>query len=231
MAELNKKFADAAQDLIYLLDRRYPKPPSIDIAGNRYGLSRTQRMLLYRGVFDSAGAKRRASQRTVIDAVSRSPLFIDGFNVIITLESYLLGLFVFRAMDGFVRDVSGFHRNYRPTGSTARVLDLLLDVIGKRRPKTLILFDRCFDACGECVSLLREKTERTPSSFSILALKNPDETLVKEAEKDPDAVTATSDTEVLDRVRRAVDIPQHVITRIFKKQVPDLASLLKGNVR
>lgn len=234
MAELNINFGIAAGDLIFILDRGYPKSPSIDLVGNRYRLNRTERMLLYRGVFDTKSSLSRQEKLVEIEKASESYLLIDGFNVLITIESYLQGFLVFTASDGYVRDVSEVYGNYRPDKSTVRALDLLAGFIRERKGQTTILLDKRADASSECASLIEKKVDNTPSAPEVLIENALDRKLVERSRQPggkPDAVVATSDTEVLDRVQKACDIPCWIIEKRFKKTVFDLGSLIKAPVR
>ena len=234
MAELNTNFGIAAGDLIFMLDRGYPKSPSIDLVGNRYGLDRTERMLLYRGVFDTKSSLSRREKLVEIDNISESCLLIDGFNVLITIDSYLQGLLVFAASDGYVRDVSEVYGNYRPDKSTVRALDLIAGFIGERKGSTTILLDKRADASSECASLIEKKAGRVPFPPEVLIVTALDHKLVERsccAGGKPEAVVATSDTEVLDRIQKACDIPCWIIEKRFKKIVFDLGSLIKTPVR
>jgi hypothetical protein len=226
MAELNTFFPSAARDLQFLLDRGYPKSPAVDLVGNRYRLGRMDRMVLYRGIFDHESAKNRNKKRVGSDAVSCSPLFIDGFNVTITLDSYLRGLFVFRAADGYVRDISEFHRGYRVAESTVRSLELIAGFLGQRKQKTVIVLKSCMDACTELFPMIERATEQLSPPVEVRIEKKPDTVLVECSIKPARAVVATSDTEVLDLADRAIDLVSLLLEEKLKKTVFDLERVL-----
>ncbi len=226
MSELNTFFPSAARDLLFLLDRGYPKSPAVDLVGNRYELGRTERMLLYRGVFDHESASNRKKKLIGLGIVSSSPLFIDGFNVTITLDSYLRGLFVFRATDGYVRDVSEFHRGYRVAGTTGRSLELIAGVLKDREGKTVILLNSCMDACGELAPMAERVIERLAPSVEVRTEKYPDNGLTARSSGRAGTVVATSDTEILDLSDRAIDLPSLVLEEKIGKRVFDLEHML-----
>jgi len=95
-------FKEAARDYYSLLNRHYPEKPTIKLVGDRYGLSKTQRMALYRGIAagDLAGQRREK----IVHHLSKEFLYIDGYNVFFSIMNYLLGKPVFIANDGFLRD-------------------------------------------------------------------------------------------------------------------------------
>ncbi len=46
-----KDLQEAAEDFRYLLNRGYPRKATLELVGNRYGLTFDERHLLHRGVF------------------------------------------------------------------------------------------------------------------------------------------------------------------------------------
>ena len=63
MRDLNIFFKNSIEDLIFLLDRNYPRKQAIELVGNRYGLNHNERMILYRGVFDRKNTALRKEKR------------------------------------------------------------------------------------------------------------------------------------------------------------------------
>ncbi|HBD08465.1 MAG TPA: DUF434 domain-containing protein, partial [Syntrophobacteraceae bacterium] len=51
---LEQPLHQPACDFFSLQNRQYPRNSSLELVGNRYRLSRMQRQLLHRGVFDGA---------------------------------------------------------------------------------------------------------------------------------------------------------------------------------
>jgi hypothetical protein len=230
MKELNTYFGSAVGDLIYMLDRSYPKSPSIDLVGNRYSLNRTERLLLYRGIFDGKSSRRRGEKRVEVDTASSSPLLIDGLNVLITLESYLQGLLVFLSLDGYVRDVSEYYGSYKPGKNTVHAVDLLIGCIEERSGKTAIFLDRNAAASSECTAMIEDRAKKTPPALELFTISNPDRVLVERSASMHRAAVATSDTEILDQIKMAIDIPQWIIKSKPAKNVLDLCSFVKEPV-
>lgn len=231
MAELNTNFRSAVRDLIYMLERGYPKPPSIDLVGNRYSLNHVERMLLFRGVFDEKTCGKRRKKCVESNAVSASLLLIDGFNVLLTVESYLKGLLVFRSLDGFVRDVSEVYKSYRESKTTVHATDFLVWFIKKRSGKTALYFDATTAASSQCASLIAKRAEKTASCLDISIAKSVDHELLERSRSTSGVVVATSDTEILDRADTAIDIPHCIIEKKFDKTILDLGSFLEDRIR
>ncbi|MBN2323624.1 MAG: DUF434 domain-containing protein [Spirochaetes bacterium] len=223
---MNTFFPSAAHDLLFLLDRGYPKTPAVDLVANRYRLGGMERMVLYRGIFDRGSASERKKKRVGLDTIISSPLHIDGFNVTITLESYLRGLFVFRATDGYVRDVSEFHGGYKTNDTTQHSVDLMAGSLLQRNAKTVFVLKSCMDACTDLVAMIERSIKRLRRDFEVKTEKNPDDLLLERSDTHAQAVVATADTEILDRADRAVDLVSLIVEKKLKKTVFDLERVL-----
>ena len=54
---------EAAKDLRYLLNRGYRKPTALKLVGDRYGLNRRERLILFRGILPKHEAEAIKSKR------------------------------------------------------------------------------------------------------------------------------------------------------------------------
>ncbi len=218
------------EDLIFLLDRRYPRKQAIELVGNRYRLNHSERMILYRGVFDTRSTALRKEKRVGIQKIKR--LVIDGYNVLITLESYLKGKIVFRSLDGFVRDVAGIYGNQTFNGYMQRCISLLIEFIKDGLMANSVFFqegllflDLPVSKSGELASYLRDRFSLKKINVKVDVVKNPDGVMIEAARLSKDTVVATSDTVVLDKVDMSFDIPDYIIREILHKTVLDLVSM------
>jgi len=230
MTELNKKFGNAILDLVYLLERNYPKNSSITLVGNRYRLAADERMVLYRGVFKTSEAVQRRAKIIVPSSSVSGKLVIDGYNVLITLESYLLGKTVFRSMDGFVRDISGVYGNYRFTKTAKRSIALLADYVRKlflmideKYGELVVYLDAPVSKSGELAVYMRRYFKEQGILSKIEVLAGPDVRLIEEGQS---SVVATSDTVIADQVPLCADIPGHIIINVLKKHIIDLQGII-----
>jgi hypothetical protein len=246
MTDLNIFFRDAVRDLVFLLDRRYPKKPAIELVGNRYRLGSDERRLLYRGVFDSESSRARKGK--LIDASAVLFLLIDGYNVIITLESYLRGKTVFRSLDGYIRDISGMYGNHSFTDFTRRSVDFLIRFLkavpgsegrgdsprggGPWRVNPHAIFlDAPVSRSGELAAYLRERCGREGLGVEVLVDKNPDAVIIERSRGAGKHAVASSDTVVLDRVARSVDIPAYILEKTLGKKVLELEDAMSDEER
>ncbi len=100
MIELSKTFSEAASDYLFLLEKQYPKKSILKLVGDKYQLTGEERSVLFRGIHQPELCELRKN-KLVTTLESSKPLFVDGYNVIRTIGSYLLGKTVFYSTDEF----------------------------------------------------------------------------------------------------------------------------------
>jgi hypothetical protein len=223
--KLNTNFRDSVHDLIWLLDRGYPKKPSIDIVGNKYRMNHQERMILYRGVFDTEGASRR--KKKLIDPFISPPerLFIDFYNVLLTIFSYLRGMPVFRALDGYLRDTSELFGKFKLETIIRRCIDLVVDYIKDLNAIEYIgiFLDRPRNGGRDIEKLksyIEDKAEEIPQSVVVRVVTSVDSEI--KLESTSDTAVATSDSEIIERAEKVIDIPGHIITKVFQGDILEL---------
>jgi len=224
--ELHKKIKSAVRDLLYLLEQGYPRKASVELVGNRYRMTSQERMVLYRGVFPRDVCERRIQKRWCEDAASFEHCVIDGYNVFISIESYLHGKLVFKALDGFTRDVSGVYGNYAYGEKTSRVAELIIRVLQQYLGAVslfTVYLDYPVSKSGEFAGFLREKMEKSGLPARVEVVKNPDGIINMKHASD---LIATSDSVLIDRGMCCIDIPGFVFSGIMAKAIPDLQLLM-----
>jgi len=199
----------AAKHFRYLLNRGYPRKASLELVGNRFGLSREQRHLLHRGVFSDADSKSRWKKRIPISGIRNKKLAIDGYNVVITIEAALSGRPLILGDDGFIRDISGVSGSFRKTEGTEEALRLILELITKMRPRhSLFLFDAPISKSGSLAQEVRTLLKRADLPGDAQAVKVPEKILIGFR-----GVVATSDTAIINQSRKVADLAGYIIRK------------------
>jgi hypothetical protein len=199
----------AAADFRYLLNRGYPRQASLTLVGNRYDLPRTARQILHRGVFAAELAQARRAKLRPLAALAGAPLAVDGHNVLITLESALLGRVLVVADDGFLRDVAQLSRAYRDSPATRQALTLLAAYVCRHRPGPLtILYDAPMKRSGELAEKTREIFAAQGLAAEARAVPVPERELLASP-----GVVATSDTHLIDAREVVVDLAGEIIRK------------------
>ena len=123
----------ARDDILYLIERGYPIKSASTFVGNHYLLSERQRLALVRATSTSDIIKLRKIKENTGENKLQN-VYIDGLNLIITLEVALSGSILIRCMDGTIRDLAGLRGTYRLIDKT----DLAIQLIGAKLEKMQI---------------------------------------------------------------------------------------------
>ncbi|MGA9097410.1 MAG: DUF434 domain-containing protein, partial [Methanotrichaceae archaeon] len=104
------------------MGRGYPKESAIRFVADHYRLPEWQRFVLVRVVVASSQTSARMAKLVPLEALNRKEILIDGYNVLITVESILEGCPVYLCDDGLLRDIRGIFRSYRQSKITDQAL-------------------------------------------------------------------------------------------------------------
>ena len=221
MVSENRSLQEAARDFRYLLNRGYPRKASLELVGNRHTLSSDQRHLLHRGVFSDSDARLRTTKKISLRSLRDKPLAIDGYNILITVESALSGRPLISSNDGFIRDISGLSGKFKKTEITDKALHLIVDFLKKTRPRhTLFLFDAPISRSGLLAQKVRKILKDENISGDARAVRVPEETLIGF-----NGIVATSDTAIIDRSPEVFDLAGQIIKNRIRP-----GTLLKSTV-
>jgi hypothetical protein len=203
---------ETAEDFRYLLNRRYPRRAALELVGNRYQLTADERHLLHRGVFAERDAGLRRSKKISMEEARNKELAIDGYNVVITVESGLSGRPLVLGDDGFIRDISGLSKNFKKSKVTEEALQLIFDTLKNFKPRrTLFLFDAPISKSGKLAQEIRDRLKRENLPGDAQAVKVPEKTLIGFA-----GVVATSDTAIVDQSHQVVDLAGDILSKEIK---------------
>ena len=122
--ELIKK---AQSDIFMLLERGYPIKSASTFVGNHYLLSERQRLAIVRSTSQSENIINRKNKLLKSDFEGKI-VYIDGLNLIITLEVALSESTVLKCMDGTIRDLAGLRGTYKLIDKT----DIAIELIGAK---------------------------------------------------------------------------------------------------
>ena len=214
------KISDAVRDLRYLLDQGYPRDSAVNFVSNHYRLPLNQRHLLARCVFSrrEVAEYRRKSVRA--SAVRGKHLGVDGYNVLITLESILTLKQVVRCDDGYIRDLRAIFGKYRVSPATPRALTELLRIIALAKPSYVeFLFDKQVSRSGELAGMVRRRLEQAKLEGDAQATGGVD---LKLRSFD---VVASSDRAIIGRANAIWDIPAELLKEKAAKVI-DLTKLM-----
>jgi len=207
----------AVAELSWLRGRGYADVSAVKLVGDRHGLAARQRAAVMRCSCTDAALRRRAESATTLAGCCASPLGIDGYNLLITVECALAGGLILIGRDGCFRDLAGVHGTYRKVEETVPALTAImnhLDAQGTRRIDWYL--DRPVSNSGRLKALMAELIEARPprtherAEWNIELVDSPDAVLIEYC-----GVVATSDSAILDRCGRWVNLAAELIEHTF----------------
>ncbi|BAW32219.1 MAG TPA: DUF434 domain-containing protein [Methanothermobacter sp.] len=195
---------DAREDLRYLLDKGYKKRVALDFVANHYKLKRKDRNYLARYVFSESTIKKRRKKIANPESLRGSKILIDGYNVLISVESVLRGDF-FIAQDGFLRDSRGIFGKYKLNDDTLKALKIVFKTLKILKVDFVkFYFDKNVSFSGELASIVRRLLKDYNIPGEVEVSPQVDYNIKRESD---DFVVATSDSAIIDKVKRVFDIP------------------------
>jgi hypothetical protein len=193
----------AVSDLSWLLSRGYAEPSSLKLVGDRYQLVERQRVAVLRSACSDAALAGRTARRVDHRALCGRPLRIDGFNLILTLESALGGSVILGGRDGCFRDLASVHGTYRKVEETQPALELAARLLAEWGAGPCAwLLDSPVSNSGRLAAMIRAVNP----DWSAEVVQNPD-TLLSQ----PGDLVVSADSLILDRCGEWVNLARALV--------------------
>ena len=204
-----KSIQEAVKDYSYLLTRGFAEKSSLALVGNRYRLSSRQQKAV-RGMSESSEKLlSREAKRIEIDALKNQTVIIDGFNLLILLESALSGAYIFEGLDGCYRDLSSVQGTYKRVHQTQLAIQLVAEILHTRQvAKTIWVFDKPVSNSGRLKQLLQEFAEQNNYAWEVV-LKDRTDHFLGESQH----VVISSDSWVLDQSKAWFNLAKVIIEK------------------
>jgi hypothetical protein len=192
-----------------LVNCGYPKDTAIRFVSNHHRLPNEQRFVLARVVVSSNTACRRLSKAIPLEALREKAVFVDGYNVLIIVESILSGCSVYLSDDGFLRDTRGIFRSYRASEFTVPALSEILDVLTMVGPDSVeILLDQQIGMSGQLAAQITGMMAKRGLDWTARTVRDVDRQL-----KMAQGIVATADGNVIDASSQVIDLPYTIAKR------------------
>ena len=203
----------AVAEFSWLLTRDYPARATLKLVGDRYSLTARQRLAILRSGCDDQALEQAARSAVDPEQCIGHPLGIDGYNLLITLESALSGGPVLLGRDGRFRDLASVHGSYRCVDETGPALALILAAAGNFQPSRIDFYlDRPVSNSGRLKTRIAELLERSHSGdasrWNIELVPGPDRLL-----KAYEGIVVTADSAILRRCARTLDLAGSIIRK------------------
>lgn len=202
---------DAVHELCWLLDRGYARHSAIKLVGDHHQLAMRQRLAISRAACSSVSREIRQAKCLPIEKINGQPLVIDGFNLVITVETAMAGGLLLGCFDGCIRDIASIYGTYRQVHETRQAIELIGKVLQSFNPESVLwLFDKPVSNSGRLAVMVRDITEAEHWNWQAELVENPDHAILGSHK-----VAITSDSAILDSVWRWVNLNDYLITRHF----------------
>ncbi len=208
----------AAEEYLWIISKGYPQGAALKLVGDKFMLPRDMRQILYRGVVSDEQAQSRQEK---IGTVKKGDLvLIDTYNVLFTVNNYLLGRPVFISNDGLMRDAGEMRGRIINKPQFSRSVSLMLEVLLMWPGATYIHYlDEPVSHSGRLSIELCKDMVQMGIEGDAYTVQSPDNMLTKERS---DAI-CTSDGGIIDQYKgRVIDLPRFLLQHYFQADFPKL---------
>jgi hypothetical protein len=205
------KLKKAHEEVQWLLDRDYKLSSIIELIGGHYQLSARQRTALQRGTSSKLQCEKRSSKLLPYEIAREGCLYIDGFNLIITLEVALSGSVLILGDDGALRDLAGLRGTYKLIDKTDRAVELIGQVLEELKiPQVKFFLDAPVSNSGRLKNRILEHAANWQVNIEVELVSNPDPILSK-----MDRIV-TSDSIILDECKNWFNLSRKIVEDYIK---------------
>lgn len=213
--EAIERMKTASRHITYLLNEGYDLKQATVFVGNHFLLSERQRLAIMRSAASQEQISVRKKKEIALEELAGREVWIDGFNIIISLEVMLSNSLLFACMDGTIRDLAALRGTYRLIPETRQAVGIMFDVLQKAGTGRInILLDEPVSNSGRLKSLIADLAqERDLSDLDIRILRDVDRALYRKEG------VITSDSVILDHCVSWVNLTAKCMKRAGKQGI------------
>ncbi|MBN2308100.1 MAG: DUF434 domain-containing protein [Candidatus Hydrogenedentes bacterium] len=197
----------AVADLSFLLSRGYSDTSALKLVGDHFQLAARQRRAVLGAACSDESLEGRRARRVAPGRLRGRRLVLDGYNVLIIIESALSGGVLLRGRDGCIRDLASVHGSYHKVAETRPAIEQVgaaLERLGIAQ--CLWLFDAPVSNSGRLKQLVLSTAAERGWRWHVELTVKTDDALAKCGD-----IVATSDGWILDRATQWANLVQRVI--------------------
>jgi hypothetical protein len=217
----------AVYNVSWLLDRGYGIASATELAGDRYHLTRRQRIAVAR--CSCSGPARERRQRHCVAPVQLQgrELWLDGFNVLTAVETALGGGVILIGRDGCCRDVAGVYSHYHKVEETVPALQAIGRMVAQLGvTECRWWLDSPVFNSGRLKGIILGVAAETGWPWQVELVTNPDRVL-----SGAERIVSSSDHVILDRCQKWFNLTRQVIAnQVPQARVLDLGSAAEAEV-
>jgi len=207
--KMQEKMREAIIDISYLLSRKFSEKSALQLVGNRYKLNNRQQRAVQGMSEASDKLTKRAESCLPPNQLADKEVLLDGFNVLIMLESALSEAFLFKGLDGCYRDLSSVHGTYKKVKQTQDAIHLIADFLETNKVKKAIwIFDKPVSNSGRLKTMLGEIANENNYNWEIILDNNPDKFIAESGQ-----IAISSDAWILDNATNWCNMVRHIVDK------------------
>lgn len=231
--EAIERMKTAARHITYLLNEGYDLKQATVFVGNHFLLSERQRLAIMRSTASQEQISERKKKEIPLGELAGREVWIDGFNIIISLEVMLCDSLLFKCMDGTIRDLAALRGTYRLIPETSQAIEIMFDVLREAGASRInILLDQPVSNSGRLKSRIADIAEEknlsapsriadsaegknisAPADLNISILRDVDRELYKKE------CVITSDSIILDHCMSWINLTAECMKRSGKQGI------------
>ena len=174
------KLKKAKEEVEWLMNRDYKIDSVVNFVSNRYQFSNRQRDCIKRVVCTKEKKDNRINKRLPINKISEGTIYIDGFNLLITLEVALSKGTLIIGSDENIRDLAGLRGTYKVIDKTEEALNIIGDFLDKNNCKLAVFYlDAPISNSGNLKYKIIECANSWDADISVELVNNADIILEK----------------------------------------------------
>lgn len=205
------RLRDAVYEFCWLLNRGYARHSVMQLVGDHHQLVKRQRLAISRAACSNTSRELRKTTCLQIEQIKDRQLVIDGFNLIISVETAMAGGLLLRCCDGCIRDIAGIHGTYRLGHETRQAIELIGNVLQAFSPASVLwLFDKPVSNSGRLAEMVRDIATVHHWNWQAELIDNPDQVI-----RNSGKVAITSDSAILDGGVQWVNLGAYLTTNHF----------------
>lgn len=201
---------EAVKDLCWLLSRGYGEKSSLKLVGDRYNLAARQRLAVIRCSCSQEEKTIREKKKVNREELTCEDIYIDGYNLLTTIETALSGGFLFKGVDGTIKDLASVHGTYRKVNETIPAIELIGRYLEEHcRPKSCVwLLDKPVSNSGRLKGIISSVAAENNWNWQVELVNSPDFIL-----SNTDKIIVSSDSQILNKAKRWFNLQAEIIER------------------
>ena len=197
----------------WLLTRGYAPASALKLVGDRFNLTERQRTAVLRSSCSDQALSRRSSTQVEPAKAASRELWLDGFNVLTTIEAALAGGVLILGRDGCLRDMASMHGNYRKVEETRPALKRIGTTLSEFQITDCVWYlDRPVSNSGRLSQIILETSAEHGWNWQTELVSDPDPVLQSSTE-----LVASADCAVIDQSAAWFNLARLVV----ENQLPD----------